>query len=151
MIKIQWRRKDIEQMKQLYINHQPIKIIARLLNRTPTSINKALSRFGIRQKRLPGDKTLICTKEKGSAPQHPAYSNLPYQQSLQENWVSLDFVHAWLRGRNIHVEKMVCTLTQKIHFIIGNVRLNPSALVLLFNKKRLEEGLEVCWVEKVSC
>jgi hypothetical protein len=60
-------------------------------------------------------------------------------------------VYAWLRGRNINVEKMVCSITQKIHFTIGNARLNPSALVILFNKKRLEEGLTVCWVEKISC
>jgi len=151
MVKIQWRRKDIEHMKQLYINHQPIKIIARLLNRTPTSVNKALSRFGIRQKRLPHDKVTACNKVKSIAAQHLTYSDSPHQQSFREKWVSLDFVYTWLRGRNIHVERMVCSLTQKIHFIIGNTRLHPSALVLLFNRKRLEEGLEVCWVEKVSC
>lgn len=135
MEKIQWRQNDIEQMKRLYINDQPIKIIARLLNRTPTSINKALSRFGIRQKRCTlREKAPAPHKLKDSAHYSKIYMDLSQQQPFQEKWVSLDFVYAWLRGRNINVEKMVCGITQKIHFTIGNARLNPSSLVILFNR-----------------
>ncbi|MEI8295937.1 MAG: hypothetical protein WCG04_05390 [Alphaproteobacteria bacterium] len=151
MEKIQWRQNEIEQMKQLYINNQPIKIIARVLNRTPTSVNKALSRFGIRQKRRTILEKATASNKLNDLANCDIYMNLSQQQTAQEKWVTLDFVHAWLRGRNVNVEKVVCALTHKIHFAIGSARLNPSALVMLFNKKRLEEGLTICWVEKISC
>jgi hypothetical protein len=77
MQKIQWRQNEIEQMKRLYVNDQPIKIIARLLNRTPTSINKALSRFGIRQKRrTPLEKAPVPHKLKDLAHYSKIYRDL---------------------------------------------------------------------------
>lgn len=146
MEKTKWNQSEIEQMKRLYVNNQPLKIIARLLNRTPTSINKALSRFGIRQHRT--------TKAKSPSRGLPSVALLQriWQHSQNERqWVSLDYVHQWLRGRKVLMHKSICPVTGQIHFTQGSARLTPAHVVMLFNKKRLEEGLEVCWVEKVSC
>ena len=48
---IEWTSGDIEQMKVAFLQGKTIKVIAKQLGRTPTALNKALSRFGIRQSR----------------------------------------------------------------------------------------------------
>ncbi|MCX7338225.1 MAG: hypothetical protein NTX76_02945 [Alphaproteobacteria bacterium] len=45
---MEWSLDDIEKMKVAFLSGQKIKEIARDLKRTPTALNKALSRFGIR-------------------------------------------------------------------------------------------------------
>lgn len=46
---IEWTVQDIEKMKMAFLEGKKIKIIAKQLGRSPTALNKALSRFGIRE------------------------------------------------------------------------------------------------------
>lgn len=146
MEKIKWNQSEIEQMKCLYVNNQPLKMIARILNRTPTSVNKALSRFGIRHHRPHQSETSTC-RFKHSA----NFRRFLRQAQGEKQWVTLDYVQEWLQERRIIMQKIICPVTGQTHFRQGSARITPAHAVMMFNKKRLEEGLEVCWVEKVSC
>ncbi len=55
-----WEEDEINELKNLYLSSTPIKIIAKQMNRTPTSINKALSRFGIRKSKAQKKITTSC-------------------------------------------------------------------------------------------
>jgi len=73
---LQWGAEDIEFMRQGFLKGEKIKVMARHLNRTPTALNKALTRFGIRERRpniCRGD--LSGNQEKSSRAKKPANQN----------------------------------------------------------------------------
>ena len=49
---VEWTTFEIEQMKIAFLQGKTIKVMAKQLGRTPTALNKALSRFGVRQSNL---------------------------------------------------------------------------------------------------
>ena len=45
---IKWTTTDIQLLRKYYLQQQSLKVMSRLLERTPTAINKCLTRFRIR-------------------------------------------------------------------------------------------------------
>lgn len=95
----EWTFEDVQRLKVAYISGKRTKEIARILHRTPTAVNKALSRFKIRhplKKRLPlfmapVKKTVKkITKKRISLPK-------------LENWITFDTLLDYLKKAGCHV------------------------------------------------
>jgi hypothetical protein len=146
MIKEKWTTPDITKMKIMYLNNVPLKIIARDLDRSPTSINKALSRFGIRHSRMINVQQPIRIRRPGDLPKtHPSHK---CRQGPE--WVTMQFVENWLVNQQFTVQRCSCPRSTSRHYIIGHEHMDAAGLVMLFNKIRLQLGLEPLWVEAVT-
>src|SRR5690606_30768894 len=94
---INWKSEDIEKLRHYFLKGIPIKIIARTMDRTPGSVNKALSRFHIRTPR--------CFKEKKahSSSRIEKRVDLEKDPGMPSSWTSFFTIIEWLRSQNIDV------------------------------------------------
>lgn len=140
-MKEKWTIQDVNRMKELYFAGTPIKIIAKALKRTPTSVNKALARFQVRTSRH-------TTSELAK----PIKVAVPVQTPpLQSQWVSIKFMENWLISREYPLHKCSCCRYPTRHYVLGTEHMELGQLLIVFNKIRHSMGLDTLWVEEVSC
>jgi hypothetical protein len=139
-----WTQEEIEKMKLNFLKGKSIKTMARELGRTPTALNKALSRFGIRHQIRKIPPTDTCKKIKLGT----FYPNTERQGSVQRPhilWVNIMKVIDYL-SKNGYAVKL-CDKGQ----ILLNSKLTPHTyLVMLANKLRQQENKPVFMVEEVT-
>lgn len=137
-----WNDDEISNLKNQYLSGVPIKIIAKQMNRTPTSINKALSRFGIRKsKEKKASRSAITTyKEMVNVCQN----HLPKKTYLatvynQEEWVTLEQVVGYLKKIGINIQKVFHDGLNELYY--NNKLLSPLQAILLANRHRCQHNL----------
>ncbi len=144
-----WTSEEIDTMKMGFLSGKSIKLMARELGRTPSALNKALTRFGIRfhrpnkknkceVKKLPMAST--CKKNNPLAPQRQACIRNSYGL-----WVTLKRVIDYLcqLGYAVHVAETGTAL-------LNNQPVSHSKLLMLANKFRQENRKPIFLVEEVT-
>ena len=143
-----WCPTDIDALKIAFLRHVPIKMIARSMGCSPSAINKALTRFDIRpkllerswaNKRPKHERKLYIVEQKTTTlcvlPQSTSkidHSKTTPQQLLE-----------FLRGHGQQVEVRVNKSTWNVEFILGYQTLTLNQLLLIANKIRHEQGLNM--------
>lgn len=156
---LSWTKKEVEYLKSSFLNGQQIKAIARAMGRTPSAVNKALSRFGLRSHKsfqtyygIPKVATLprqYLHKKHTIRPTQPA-QNLPLNTSrddTQPEWVSMTSVLDWLKNEQIFV---LFRAGHSFPFVVGAKPMTTEQVVLHANKLRLERKQPPFMVENVT-
>ena len=106
-----------------------IKVIAKILNRTETSINKELSRSGIRLRRIKKGEQLIIEKVNSDNKQS---DNL---------LIVIDYLKT--KDYNIARDKPNENNCKNAFYRLNNKPMSATRLLVIANKHRLEDGLPV--------
>jgi hypothetical protein len=141
-----WSDLEIHNLKDLYLSNQPIKIIARMLDRSAPAVNKALSRFGIRMPRGYARPTASFTQNSPSVPPPKTQrrSKLTWDVDM---WVKLSDVVDYLRKNG----KKITQSTTMQGWHLDHKPIYAHQLLMLANKLRLEKKLPIFLVGDVSC
>lgn len=106
-----WSFEEIQKMKTAYLENKSIKAIARMLDRTPTAVNKALTRFKIRPYKGSGPIAMerIKSEQKENAPisefMHYATEVMQIKLALKNNVF-------FLRGAEIPRQQAIYKINQ---------------------------------------
>ena len=150
----EWSPLEINQAREYFLYGLPIKNIAQKLGRSPSSINKALTRFGIRsstQRRHSLPKTTDKTKTRKSKLQPPSFDKKILRKHL-DNWVSFWKVCNYLSAENIcfYEQSPHGTALEQRTFLIKDKIFSSSQLLLLANKIRVENNQSAFLVDELS-
>lgn len=80
-----WTMLEVNLLTKLYLNGQPIKLIARQLHRTPTAVNKALTRFEIRPQRPQQNKFKFYKDLKSTFKKPESFSDFAQKISMKND------------------------------------------------------------------
>ena len=166
---VEWTDFEIEQMKTAFLQGKTIKAIARQLGRTPTALNKALSRFGVRQSRKPVKITALpCIDwRRYLMPENPPASidndlilippaskvknsflmNRDCLRATDPRWVPLSKVIHYLERQGHRVKINNAALDD---YQIDTKPVKASYLLLLANRLRIEESKPIFMVSEVT-
>lgn len=150
-----WRDEEIELLKTGFLQGKPLKEIAQSLNRTPTALNKALTRFGIRPKGI--QKQCLDwnhVSKKLLEESHLIHMRTRAQTKVIEEskWVSLKKVIAFLTQNG----DLVKTIHHKgdhaneVRYLIDGRIYSPLQLVLKANRMRAAQNKSTFLVEDVT-
>lgn len=154
---MQWSKKDIEMMKFSFLNGEKIKLIAHKMGRTPTSINKALSRFGIRRKTGKAYNYRFPLALMRSY-QNPIYANTSIQKTnkvtydepteVEDNWVNFQEVVIWLQTTGDRVNSI--SYLKNTYFVVNGKILTKEQVLIYANKRRIEKKLPIFLVKQMT-
>jgi hypothetical protein len=138
----QWRPLDILKLKELFLKGHSLKEMAKELSRSVTAVNKAISRFGLREKMplLPRPiPTALWPKEHHhSLPQRLKRKQfIPYENRKS---VELDQVIDFLRKKN-HV-----IYIRENQWYLDHICVNIQQMILKANQIRVSEHLPVFFI-----
>lgn len=126
-----WEAKEVESLKIGFLKKVPVKVQARELGRSPSAVNKALTRFNIRQ-------SMSLSK---SFKQYIPYRWGMTKQRIPACVNSMDDVVFYLRRKGFYVEwdSLVIDGLLNFRFFINARPTTPIRLLVLANMIRLEE------------
>ncbi len=127
--KKRWKQSDLVVLKREFNNGTRLKVIAKILNRTETSINKELSRSGIRLRRIKKGEQLIIEKVNSDNKQS---DNL---------LIVIDYLKT--KDYNIARDKPNENNCKNAFYRLNNKPMSATRLLVIANKHRLEDGLPV--------
>jgi hypothetical protein len=136
-----WTQEEIEKMKINFLMGKRIKAMARELGRTPSALNKALSRFGIRKQNKKQHHALVMSKAS-------VFTSLERKETLKKShvlWVNFVKVIEYLSKSGYMVK--LCDSGQPI---LDHQHTSKSYLVMLANKLRQQENKPAFMVEDVT-
>jgi hypothetical protein len=142
-----WTPGEIRQLASLYDEKLPIKMIAREMARTPTAVNKALSRFQIRPT-LEQQGKINHKKIQREQREMEIFSALTINYKLpekancfNETSSSLGQIVAWLELEGIEVKPFRNARLPAFRYLVNKKPMTDLQVVLLANKRRLTNGL----------
>ncbi len=140
-----WKKSDIESLSTAYISGMRIKTIAHLMNRTPSSVNRALDRLKIRQSKHPS------LHEGPPTPRPRIQAKRQYHKEscpkpFQDLEVSINVILSWAQR---HYNHCLIHDEEKGLYLINGVPKSPGQLVLECNRYRLTQNLPVYYVHGV--
>ena len=134
-----WTEDEIDRLRLDFLRGLSIKAIARIMERTPTAVNKALTRFQIRTPRtIRKDETNDSSKRKHF---------FEKESRIRENipWIPFLTVIDWLRNQGLIIKRI------EDEYHIGKRPYSPNQLLMFANKLRIEQGHEIFLVEGITC
>ncbi len=175
----EWTSAEIEELKASFLKGEKIKIIAKHLGRTPTALNKALSRFGIRSSRKPEkikvksyvnwsehktrpimtpdcfDHSRILLKDSSKEEDNPFYPRSSIQ-AVKERYHCQKDVEQW-----VSLDKIINYLERQGHRIaiknaeqdsyeVDKKPATATCLLLLANRLRVEERKPIFMVYNLT-
>lgn len=162
-----WTQEEINTLRSAFLQGQRIKQIASILGKTPTALNKALSRFGIRNTAPPKryqwlsnsiPSQIIKTKEikvqQQPTPIKSKKKSLRLRLRDCSIWVPLSNIVRYLKDKGI-LSEIIPTPNSplskegRIYFLHSRLA-TPSQLILRANELRLEEKKPIFLVEGVT-
>ncbi|MCE2716028.1 MAG: hypothetical protein ACK4V2_05675 [Pseudomonadota bacterium] len=147
-----WSGADISKARNYFIAGLPIKDIAKEMNRTPTAINKALSRFKIRPNKIREQEIRLCYRpQKSYLIEKPSFE-LNALRNEVDNWVGFWKLCEYLGQQKVCFYETTRNGTSLIdrQFKVGEKILNAQQLMILANKIRLENNLRPFFVRGLS-
>ncbi len=120
-----WNTHDIETLKNLFLQKRSLKEMGCILGRSPSSINKALERHGIRPKRYVYDSR--CTPKKDD-----------------KQWVNIKHVLHYIHRIGLDVEK------RKEDYLLEGMNYTPLQLLMIANKRRIDQKKPIFYVNNVT-
>lgn len=136
-----WTVEEIEKLRNRYAEGNRIKLIAKELGRTPSAINKALSRLSISRR-----NTKIFTKKRNIKLHSNHTSKTIPQNETTKTQVNASFltITKYLQSKGFQVSRFSdsvisnCYKTPGEIFKVGNTPMSKMKLLLFANKLRLE-------------
>ncbi len=134
-----WTEDEIDRLRLDFLRGLPIKAIARSIERTPTAVNKALTRFQIRTPR-----NLRKDEAKDSSRRKQFFEK---DNRIRETipWIPFLTVIDWLRNQGLIIKRI------EDNYHIGRRPYSPTQLLMFANKLRIEQGHEIFLVEDITC
>ena len=153
-IKKPWTPSDVRRLASLYNEKSPLKIMARELERTPTAVNKALTRFNIRPtlEQLGKTNPKKAVKERRERDIACALT-IDYEQYAdpgriyEQRPAIMDAIIQWLEDEGVTVVPFSHKLLPAYKYRVDKSVMTDLQLVLFANRKRLEERLPVFAVQ----
>ncbi|MBY0463286.1 MAG: hypothetical protein K2Q34_08920 [Alphaproteobacteria bacterium] len=175
-----WTEQELSQIKADYLKGEKIKIMAHRLNRSANSINKALSRYGIRNSKIPTKgyiewdpaasycrgKIPPIIEHKSLKPKEKIFKNTSshsfktlkrIKKINQDNpWVSLRDVVDYIKSKGIGIqafrlnESAIPSAYNEATFFLDHKPCSPLKVALFANKLRLEEGKQTFLIKGVT-
>lgn len=150
----EWTSKDIHTLKLAFLEGLPIKQIAKHLKRTPTALNKALTRFGIRPKGIKSRKSFLNWAETSQAliSRVSPSSKRKKSKSVDSEWVPFSTILNYLKenGDSIKTIHHEGDHADEQRFLIHGRIYTPLQLLLRANKNRKLENAEPFLVEGIT-
>jgi hypothetical protein len=156
-----WTPFDIEQLMKGYLSGTSLKELAREINRTPTAVNKALTRFGIRRERSKGEKTLW--NDFGNAAHHLTSNPMTaikkfdrrfrkQQRALVNKWVPMEQVLNVLDEKNhqVYISEVHKDPRRSVYLVDGR-KVRALQVVFMANRYRIEQDKAPFYVAEVTC
>ena len=144
---MEWSDSDIKFMKSRFLQGHQIKQIAHQMGRSASSINKALSRFGVRQEHHKPKKKILRRKHKDV--HHFRNRKKSLIACIKENWVEFMDIVNWLGENDFPIYPIGQAHFDHAYMANGKF-LTKNQIVLLANKLRVEQGLPVFFVHEVT-
>jgi hypothetical protein len=170
-----WTSEEIEEMKIAFIQGEKVKGIARKLGRTPTALNKALSRFGVRtprknkviQREAPVDwrryllpKGMKC-EQPILLPEENSYQSIVSKKRVEKDflknrkrlkatdsiWVSFSRIINYLERQGHRITPIDSELGQ---FELDRKPVEKGYMLLLANRLRVEEAKPIFLVNEIT-
>ncbi|MDR2074941.1 MAG: helix-turn-helix domain-containing protein [Holosporales bacterium] len=140
LMKNYWTKEEIAILKEKYSSGQRIKAIAKELGRTPSAINKTISRLGIARRIVRIDVkrniTLQCKVKYAVHDDPDVY--------LQKS-VSFATIEKYLKEKGFRISRFRDSIYQTCHnnekemFKVGNIPMTKMKVLLFANRIRIEE------------
>ncbi|MDP3372027.1 MAG: hypothetical protein Q8S21_03965 [Candidatus Paracaedibacteraceae bacterium] len=156
-----WTANDIDELKKGFLTGTPLKELAWKMKRTPTALNKALTRFGIRTERPKSEKSLWNDFGNSKTPItiNPMCAIKRFdkrfrkiQKAQTTQWVEMDKVLSVMdaKGHHIYVAEANKDPRQTLYFVDGK-KVTALQVVFLANRYRIEQGKHPFCVEDITC
>lgn len=156
-----WTSFDIEQLMKGYLSGTPLKSLAREMDRTPTAVNKALTRFGIRRERGKeekavwndfGNKKPEKTVDPMTAIRRFDRNFRKQQKALTNQWVPMDQILSVLDAKEhrVYMVESNPDPRRSIYSLDGR-RLTALQIVFLANRYRIEQNKAPFYVAEITC
>ena len=156
-----WTSFDIEQLMKGYLSGTLLKSLAREMNRTPTALNKALTRFGIRRERPRQEKSLWndFSNAKPEQTLNPMTAIRKFdrkfrkqQKTLINEWVPMDQILSVLDAKGHHVYMLEANKDPRCSiYSLDDRKLSALQLVFMANRYRIEQNKAPFYVAEVTC
>jgi hypothetical protein len=142
-----WKNNEIEILKNKFLEGKSIKEISKEMGRTPTALNKAVSRFGIRQSRSYKPKS---TSRNSIDNLFTNSDKIIFKSKVREEnkWVDINKVVNYLHKKGIFVNKN--DIDTKDLYFLDSKPLLASQLVLKANRLRVEENKKIFLVDGIT-
>jgi hypothetical protein len=170
-----WTEQELNQIKADFVKGERIKTMAYKLGRSPSSLNKILSRYHIRNPETKdrNQKGYIewdpsANYCKGKLPPIIEYKSLKPKETSSKNlkkikrpkkdtaWVSLRDVVDYIKSKGISIEILhlkentIPSAYNEAAFFLNHKPSSPLKVVLFANKLRLEEGKQTFLTKEVT-
>jgi hypothetical protein len=131
---VRWSYKEIKFIKFGFLSGIPIKILAQQIGRSPSALNKALSRYHIRGNESTGEYSTSVRKKR------------PMETSM-------DFVIQFLNsnGYNVYKRSFHVGVKYVCEYFINQQPVAPARLIVIANGLRLEERRSIFLVREHEC
>lgn len=139
-----WTVDDIKTLSKCYTMGMTVKEISQILNRTPTALHKAITRFGLKKLHPKNNPEAaetwygVPTKQETES---VSYLKKFFEKCFNETWVDFKTVLEYLHQQNVVVESLK-QFNQKGEalYAIGQKIFLASQILLIANRLRLEEN-----------
>jgi hypothetical protein len=156
-----WTATDIDELKKGFLTGTPLKELAWKMKRTPTALNKALTRFGIRREREKPEKSLWNDFGNSKTPTtiNPMRAIKRFdrryrkiQKAETTQWVEMDKVLSVMdaKGHRVYVAEAHKDPRQTLYTVDGR-KITALQIVFLANRYRISQGKTPFCVEEVTC
>jgi len=156
-----WTSLEIEQLTQGFLSGTPLKELARKMDRTPTALNKALTRFGIRRERPKEEKTLW--NDFGNAEKLHTLNPMTaikkfdrrfrkLQNALVNQWVPMEQVLGVLdsNGHRVYMAQAHKDPRESLYALDGRT-VTALKIIFLANRYRIAHDQAPFYVAEVTC
>lgn len=129
-----WSKDELSRLENLYFAGWTLAQMAREMGRSPTAINKTLSRSGIRPKKQ------VFTREE-PAPYH-----------FQREWVRFKTVISYLEAMGTHIDNINKNEKDKYDnkFIVNGEEATAAKMLYMANKERVDKNLSTYFVRGIT-
>ncbi|CAO5682510.1 MAG: hypothetical protein HEEMFOPI_01711 [Holosporales bacterium] len=149
-----WTVNDIKTLSTCYTKGMTIKEISQLLNRTPTALHKAISRFGLKSLHPKNNQDAaetwygIPSKEETES---VSYLKKFFENCFNETWVDFQTVLEYLKKQRVMVEPLgQFNKKGEELYSIGQKIFLASQILLIANRLRVEENASPFKVKNLS-
>lgn len=150
-----WTVNDINKLSQCYTKGMAIKEIARILDRTPTALHKAIARYNLhalnpsRKQNKMNEQGLPVPKQNEVS--EPSYLKKLFEKCLNEVWVDFRTVLEYLKEHDIKAEalKQYNECKEELYSVDRKIFV-ASQILLIANRIRVQDHLPPFKVHELS-
>lgn len=149
-----WTVNDIKTLSTCYTKGMSIKEISQILNRTPTALHKAISRFGLKslhpKNNQDASEAWYGTPSKEET-ESVSYLKKFFEKCFNETWVEFQTVLKYLKNQHVIVESLgQFNKKGEELYSIGQKIFLASQILLIANRLRVEENASPFKVKNLS-